>query len=100
MGFGVKRWLMKMWGRKDMEKLIDIEGISEFNIETEDGKKFCRCRRVGNDIVYISKEGSVNISSLMEQTYGSHGRCGRRRRESCGRGTRGASRDRGSEVLR
>ena len=54
-----------------MREVLDMsrEGTEKFDILTDEGGKFCDCVMKGNKAVYISKEGRIDISSLMEQTY-------------------------------
>ena len=62
---------------------MDKNITEKFRILTDEGGKFCDCVMEGNKAVYISKEGKIDISSLMEQTYDRRAR-GRRGRKMAG----------------
>ena len=51
----------------NMNSRIDV---SEFDIKTDNGKKFCKCLRTDSNVFYYTKEGKIDMKSLMEQTYG------------------------------
>ena len=51
----------------DSDEDIIAESVTIYDIAAENGKKFCECKKDGNDIILATKQGSISFMLLMEQ---------------------------------
>ena len=38
-----------------------------YDIAADNGKKFCECKKKGNDVILSTKQGDIELLDLMEQ---------------------------------
>ena len=51
----------------DYDLIEDNEGVVVYDIATDDGKKFCECRKTKYKVILSTKQGDISIMSLVEQ---------------------------------
>ena len=45
----------------------DIEAVLVFDIATDDGRKFCECKKSKYQVILSTKQGDISIMSLVVQ---------------------------------